>query len=163
MDGTSDRCHRTPLFARDTGLLHTLLTLETSEEVAGPLKVEDNAGRGPLDMAVRFSGRVYLFELKVVEQAGPGRTIQKSRLPGINPRYGPVIDHFSAPWGMDERLVSHQPGLLDGPAGPGAALAQLKARGYADKYRARGEPIYLVGVEFSRKSRNVTAFDTEAA
>ena len=116
MDGASDRCHRTPLFARDTGLLHTLLTLETSEEVAGPLKVEDNAGRGPLDMAVRFSGRVYVFELKVVEQAGPG-----------------------------------------------VALAQLKARGYADKYRARGESIYLVGVEFSRESRNVTAFDTEAA
>ena len=44
------------------------------------------------------------------------RTIQKSRLPGINPRYCPVIDHFSAPWAMDERLVSHQPGLLDGPA-----------------------------------------------
>ena len=43
------------------------------------------------------------------------RTIQKSRLPGINPRYCPVIGHFSAPWTMDERLVSHQPGLLDSP------------------------------------------------
>ena len=40
----------------------------------------------------------------------------------------------------------------------GAALAQLKERGYADKYRASGEPIHLIGVEFSKETRNVTAF-----
>ena len=79
------------------------------------ITVEDSTSRGRLDMAVRFSGCVYLFELKVVEQAGPG-----------------------------------------------AALAQLKTRGYADKYRSLGEPIYLVGVEFSRESRNVAAFEVEA-
>ena len=43
----------------------------------------------------------------------------------------------------------------------GAALAQLKERGYADKYRARGEPIHLIGVEFSKETRNVTAFEVE--
>ena len=48
-------------------------------------------------------------------------------------------------------------------AGEGAALAQLKARRYADKYRASGEPIYLVGVEFSRDARNVTACAVERA
>ena len=42
---------------------------------------------------------------------------------------------------------------------PGAALAQLRERGYADKYRGRGEPIHLIGVEFSRETRNVTAFE----
>ena len=76
--------------------------------------VEDSSSHGRLDMAVRFGGRVYLFEFKVVEQAGAG-----------------------------------------------SALAQLKARGYADKYRASGESIHLVGVELSRESRNVTAFDVE--
>ena len=45
----------------------------------------------------------------------------------------------------------------------GAALAQLKERGYADKYRARGEPIHLIGVEFSKETRNVTAFEVEQA
>ena len=40
----------------------------------------------------------------------------------------------------------------------GAAMAQLKARRYADQYRARGEPIHLIAVEFSRDSRNVAAF-----
>ena len=45
----------------------------------------------------------------------------------------------------------------------GAALAQLKERGYADKYRASGEPIHLIGVEFSKETRNVTAFEVERA
>ena len=45
----------------------------------------------------------------------------------------------------------------------GAAMAQLKARGYADKYRDRGEPIHLIGVEFSKEARNLAAFDVEQA
>jgi hypothetical protein len=40
----------------------------------------------------------------------------------------------------------------------GSALAQLQSRDYAAKYRHLGEPIHLVGVEFSRATRNVTAF-----
>ncbi len=39
-------------------------------------------------------------------------------------------------------------------SGPeGTALAQLRERGYADKYRGRGEPIHLIGVEFSKETR----------
>ena len=45
---------------------------------------------------------------------------------------------------------------------PGSALAQLRERDYAAKYRGRGEPIHLIGVEFSRKTRNVTAFEVAA-
>ena len=45
----------------------------------------------------------------------------------------------------------------------GAALAQLKERGYADKYRASGGPIHLIGVEFSKETRNVTALAVERA
>ena len=41
----------------------------------------------------------------------------------------------------------------------GSALAQLQERDYAAKYRGRSEPIHLVGVEFSRATRNVTAFE----
>ena len=43
----------------------------------------------------------------------------------------------------------------------GAALAQIKRNGYADKYRDRGEPIHLIGVEFSRVNRNIAAFEVE--
>ena len=44
-------------------------------------------------------------------------------------------------------------------APPGSALAQLRERDYAAKYRGRGEPIHLIGVELSRETRNVTAFE----
>ena len=80
------------------------------------VRVEESGSAGRLDMAVRTEGRVYLFEFKVAERAGPG-----------------------------------------------AALAQLKERGYADKYRHLGEPVHLVGVEFSEKDRNVAGFETELA
>ena len=78
--------------------------------------VEESGSGGRLDMAVRAAGRVYLFEFKVVERAGPG-----------------------------------------------AAIAQLKERGYADKYRHLGEPIHLVAVEFSAETRNVESFEAELA
>ena len=44
-------------------------------------------------------------------------------------------------------------------APPGSALAQLQERDFAAKYRDRGEPIHLIGVEFSRQTRNVAAFE----
>ncbi|MDE0217920.1 MAG: PD-(D/E)XK nuclease domain-containing protein [Spirochaetaceae bacterium] len=40
---------------------------------------------------------------------------------------------------------------------PGSALAQLQERDCAAKYRDLGQPIHLIGVEFSRETRNVTA------
>ena len=43
----------------------------------------------------------------------------------------------------------------------GRALQQIKERGYAEKYRAAGEPIHLIGVEFSRDSRTVVGFEVE--
>ena len=45
----------------------------------------------------------------------------------------------------------------------GAAMAQLRKKGYADKYRHLGEPIHLIGVEFSREERNLAAFAVERA
>ena len=43
----------------------------------------------------------------------------------------------------------------------GSALQQLKDMDYADKYRSRGEPIHLIGVEFSKASRNIVGFEVE--
>ena len=42
-------------------------------------------------------------------------------------------------------------------------MAQLKERGYADKYRHLGDPIHLVAVEFSAKKRNLARFEAEPA
>ena len=45
--------------------------------------------------------------------------------------------------------------------GPEGALEQLRSRGYADCYRGRGEPVHLVGVEFSAQNRNMTLFESD--
>lgn len=43
----------------------------------------------------------------------------------------------------------------------GRALQQIIDKGYADKYQASGQPIHLVGVEFSKLSRSVVGFEVE--
>ena len=43
----------------------------------------------------------------------------------------------------------------------GKALDQLKAKGYHQKYLPSCEEIWLVGVEFSRKEKNIVGFDVE--
>ena len=78
------------------------------------LTPEESSNAGRLDLALRFNGQVYLFELKVVE-------------------YG----------------------------GEGSALQQIKARGYADRYRGAGQPIHQIGVEFSGEQRRVVRFEVE--
>ena len=43
----------------------------------------------------------------------------------------------------------------------GRALQQIKDKGYANKYRAAGQPIHLIGIEFSREQRTLTRFEVE--
>ncbi|WP_295887418.1 ATP-binding protein [uncultured Thiohalocapsa sp.] len=43
----------------------------------------------------------------------------------------------------------------------GRALQQLKDAGSADKYRAAGVPLHLIGVEFSRERRALVEFEVE--
>ncbi len=44
-------------------------------------------------------------------------------------------------------------------ASAGAALAQLRKRGYAEKYRRPGRSVRLVGIHFSEKTRNIVEFE----
>ena len=44
----------------------------------------------------------------------------------------------------------------------GRALQQIKDRGYAAQYRAAGQPLHLIGVEFSREQRTVVGFEVES-
>ncbi|CAG0909645.1 unnamed protein product [Cyprideis torosa] len=78
------------------------------------IAVEDMTNLGRIDMTLKFNEQVYIFEFKVIENAGDG-----------------------------------------------AAMAQLHDKQYADKYRALNQPIYLLGVEFSKESRNVEVFEVE--
>jgi len=44
----------------------------------------------------------------------------------------------------------------------GKAIEQLKAKGYAEKYRQYNHPIHLLGVEFNKDDRNIVGFDVES-
>ena len=46
-------------------------------------------------------------------------------------------------------------GASDAAAALDAAIAQMRERGYAEKYRDRGEPVHLVGVACGREARNL--------
>ena len=46
------------------------------------IRVEDSTNRGRLDMALRFEGDVFLFEFKVVEQAGSGSALAQIKEKG---------------------------------------------------------------------------------
>jgi len=43
----------------------------------------------------------------------------------------------------------------------GRALEQIKAGNYAGKYSASGQPIHLIGVEFSREKKQIVEFEVE--
>ena len=47
-------------------------------------------------------------------------------------------------------------------ASAGAALAQLRERGYAEKFRTPGRRIHLVGIHFSEETRSVVEFEFAA-
>jgi Predicted AAA-ATPase/PD-(D/E)XK nuclease superfamily len=61
-------------------------------------------------------------------------------------------------WLFEFKVV--ETSAADASAG-GRALQQIKDKGYADKYRAEGLPIHLIGVEFSKAQRNVVGFEFE--
>ena len=74
-----------------------------------------------------------------------------------------VEDSSSRGWldmavGIGGRLYLFEFKVLES-SGEGAALAQLRERDYAAKYRDSGERIHLVGVEFSRERRSIVSFD----
>ena len=48
-------------------------------------------------------------------------------------------------------------------AASGKTLEQIKEKGYAEKYRHLGQPLHLIGVEFSKAARNIAAFEVAPA
>lgn len=51
--------------------------------------------------------------------------------------------------------------VVEGEA-TGSALKQIKDKAYTDKFKGQGKPVYLIGVEFSKATRNVAAVEVEA-
>jgi hypothetical protein len=50
-----------------------------------------------------------------------------------------------------------------GDKGDGSALKQLKEKRYYEKYFGKYREIYLIGIEFSKKRRNIVNFEIEKA
>ena len=104
---------------------------------------------------------------------------RKNELSGFEGYYASIFYSYFATLGLEIRLEDpsnfgriDMTVLFDGkvflfefkvvelnPAG--AALQQIKDMHYADKYKDRGEPIHLIGVEFSKASRNIVGFEVE--
>ncbi len=78
------------------------------------VQVEEVVATGRIDMVIRTSKRIYIFEFKVMT-AGSAQE----------------------------------------------AIAQIKAQGYADKFRKGKRPIHLVGVSFDEKRRNIGEWEEE--
>ncbi|WP_058615715.1 ATP-binding protein [Tepidimonas taiwanensis] len=60
---------------------------------------------------------------------------------------------------LDDAIVVIEFKRVAGKEPTGEAITQLNAKGYADKYRGDGRPVYLLGVEFSAEQRNVVGWD----
>ena len=95
------------------------------------IAVEESSSHGRLDMAVRTGGHVYLFEFKVVEMASSGSALAQLR-----------ERDYAAKYRGGERAPLGSTRSGGGPTAPGG-----------------GQRIHLIGVEFSRETRNVTAFE----
>lgn len=64
---------------------------------------------------------------------------------------------------LEERVYFFEFKVVDLDPTPGAALEQIREKGYADKYRATAKEIYRVGIEFGRNDRNIVRFEWDRA
>jgi hypothetical protein len=55
------------------------------------LRVEDPTSKGRIDMKVRFNGRIYIFEFKVVEMEPEGRAMAQLKARGYADKYGSMV------------------------------------------------------------------------
>ena len=118
-------------------------------------------------------------QLKALFASIPSDWYRRNALAGFEGHYASVFySHFAA-MGLDvqvEDATSHgridmtvrhagqvflfEFKVVERQAG-GEALAQIRARGYADKYLGRGEPVHLIGITFGRAERNLIGFEVE--
>ena len=102
---------------------------------------------------------------------------RKNQLAGFEGYYASIFYSYFAALGLDIRVEdSTNKGRIDMAVRfnghiylfefkvvemtpEGGAMEQLQAKGYAEKYKQCGEPIHLIGVEFSRETRNIVGFE----
>jgi hypothetical protein len=112
------------------------------------IRVEEASNAGRLDMAVRFHGRVLIFEFKVVDAAKDAPAAAANTGTG----------NTALPATGNGKTALPATGNGNTAAG-NSALAAIAERGYAERWRAEGIPIDCIGVEFSRTQRRIVAWD----
>jgi hypothetical protein len=62
---------------------------------------------------------------------------------------------------LERRVFILEFKVVDMNTGKNSALKQIKEKAYHEKYRAEADELYLIGVEFNRKDRNIVRFEYE--
>ena len=102
-------------------------------------------GNGPARYEAWYAGMLYAcfrtigLDLRGEESSGRGRADM-------------VVVHCDQVLIFEFKMAD---GEGDSDSAAFQAIEQIRDRGYADKYRDRGEPIHLVGVSFSSRDRNL--------
>jgi hypothetical protein len=121
---------------RQGSTLPTRLKLESSSELISTFEV----GAIPTEALMFQSG--YL-------------TIAREKNPGGNIMFTPAYPN------REEQIYLFEFNVVEEEV-EGKALARIREKQYASKYRSLNQPIHLIGVEFSRKARNVVGFEVES-
>ena len=102
-------------------------------------------GNGPARYEAWYAGMLYAcfrtigLDLRVEDSSGRGRADM-------------VVLHGGQVFVFEFKMAD---GEGDSDSAALNAIEQMREKGYAEKYRDRGEPIHLVGAVFSRENRNL--------
>jgi hypothetical protein len=66
---------------------------------------------------------------------------------------------FTSPHQYKKQVYLFEFKVLDSNKANGSAMQQIKDKNYADKYKSANNQIFIVGIEFSRISRNIIGFE----
>ena len=102
-------------------------------------------GNGPARYEAWYAGMLYAcfrtigLDLRVEDSSGRGRADM-------------VVLHGGQVFVFEFKMADGQD---DSEPAARSAIEQMREKGYAEKYRDRGEPVHLVGIAFNREDRNL--------
>ncbi len=111
------------------------------------LIAEDVTNKGRIDLTLKLAGKVYIIEFKVIDEYGQYHDNPQNHVSNTNCEKAETNKSLAAFKNAESNNT-------------GSALAQIKKQKYYEKYSGIKE-IYLIGIEFSRKIKNIIRYDWE--